>query len=727
MNTDVIQYDVDEAVAHIVLDDPRQAANTMNDQFAPSLAKAVDRLAADVASGAVRGVLVRSAKRTFLAGGDLNELIAATADDAQAFFDRCQETKSLLRRLETIGVPVVAAINGAALGGGLELALAAHHRIAAEGRYDIGLPEVSLGLLPGGGGITRVVRMLGLQSALTKVLLNGARLRPEAARGVGLVDEIVPADKLVDCALVWLRDQAEDEVAATQPWDRPGYRLPGGAPSSPKIAGILPSFPATLRKQLKGAPIKAPRSILSAAVEGALVDFDTASRIETRYFVDLVVGQQSTNMIKALFFDLASINSGGSRPEGIPASSIEKVAVIGAGMMGAGIAYVAAKAGLLVVLKDRDLAAAERGKAYSASLVAKQVERGRLTAEKADALLGRIQPTDAYEDLSGADFVVEAVFESAELKHSVFAEIEKVVAPTALLGSNTSTLPITGLATAVTRPEDFIGIHFFSPVEKMPLVEIVVGDKTSDVAIARALDFALLIRKTPIVVNDSRGFFTSRVMSTFINEGLSMVSEGVAPWTIERATTQAGFPAPVLQLADELNLDLLANVRAESVAAAEAAGIAWTPHPADGVVDTLLGAQRPGKLGEAGFYEYVDGRRGDLWPGLAERFPVDKAQPPLEDLRDRLTFIMTMEAVACLEEGVLRTVADANVGSIFGIGFPAHLGGALQAVAGYEGSDGQVGAQAFVDRARALAERYGDRFAPSDFLLEAAASGRAFA
>ena len=725
--TTPVRYEVRDAIAHLVLDDPTQSANTMNDAYVAAMADAVAQLRDDASSGTVVGAVVSSAKKTFFAGGDLEALVAGTREDAQRFFDQAEAVKAALRALETSGVPVVAAINGAALGGGLEIALASHHRIAADGRYDIGLPEVSLGLLPGGGGVTRVVRLLGLQEGLTRVLMTGARFRPGAARDLGLVHEVVPGDELMERAEAWIHEHAGDETAATQPWDRRGYRMPGGTPSTPSLAAILPSFPASLRKQLKGAPVLAPRHIMSAAVEGAAVDFDTASRIESRYFVDLVTGQQSTNMTQAFFFDLGAINRGASRPSAVPPTRASKVAVVGAGMMGAGIAYVAAKAGLEVVLKDVSDEAAQGGKAYSEKLVAKQVQRGRSSEEQAAALLARITPTSDYADLAGADFVVEAVFESIDLKHRVFAEVEPAVAPDALLGSNTSTLPITSLAEGVARPEDFIGIHFFSPVDKMPLVEIIAGEKTSDEAVARVIDFVQLIGKTPIVVNDSRGFFTSRVIGTFINEGIAMVAEGVAPWTIERATTQAGFPAPVLQLSDELNLELMLKVRAESKAAVEAAGGTWEAHPAEQVIDTLVDAGRSGRLQGAGFYDYVDGERGDQWEGLTRLWPTAATQPALADLRDRLTFIMSLEAVKCLEEGVLRTVPDANIGSIFGIGFPAHLGGVLQAINGYEAPDGSIGLDAFVARSQELAERYGNRFEPPALLLEHRDRSAAFA
>ena len=726
--TEAVRYEAEGGIVNLVLDDPNQSANTMNQDYSDSMAKAVDRLVQQITDDpdSVKGVIISSAKKTFFAGGDLKLMTQSTPADAQRLFDEVEGIKATLRKLETSGKPVVAAINGAALGGGLEIALAAHHRIAVDGGYSIGLPEATLGLLPGGGGVTRTVRMFGISDALMKFLLQGQQMKPSKALSEGLVDEVVATqDELLPAAKAWIEANTGNEEAATQPWDRKGYRIPGGTPSTPKFAAFLPAFPANLRKQTKGALYKAPRNIMSAAVEGSQVDFETATRIESRYLVELIVGQQFKNMTQAFFFDLGAINAGKSRPEGIAPTKAEKVAVLGAGMMGAGIAYVSAKAGMQVVLKDISLEAAEKGKAYSQTIVDKGVARGRLTQEKADALLALITPTDDYADLEGCDFVVEAVFESVKLKHEVFGEVQKVVNADALLGSNTSTLPITILADGVDRPEDFIGIHFFSPVDKMPLVEIIAGKDTSDEAIARVIDYTKAIKKTPIVVGDSRGFYTSRVIGTFVNEGVGMLSEGVSPVSIERATTQAGFPAPVLQLSDELNLELMVKIRNESKAAAEEAGQAWPESASEKVIDTMIELGRPSRLKGAGFYEYVDGKRQGLWSGLAEQFPVADEQPPFEDLKERLTFIMSIESIKCLDEGLL-SVPDANIGSIFGIGFPALHGGAIQYVNGYEAADGSIGIEAFTARAQELAAKYGDRFTPPASLLEKSKNGEKY-
>ena len=712
------QQDSDRIVT-LTMDDPAQRANTMNETFQRSIAETVDRLCAE--RDGIAGVVLTSAKPTFFAGGDLRLLSTVTDETAPEFFAQAERLKAQLRRLETLGRPVVAALNGSALGGGLEIALACHHRIALDDpRSQFGFPEVSLGLLPGGGGVTRTVRMLGLQDALLKLLLQGQRLRPAEALELGILDALAadPAE-LITTAKAWILASPD----AQQPWDRPGYRIPGGTPATPKLAATLPAFPATLRKQLKGAPMPAPHHILCAAVEGAQVDLDTALRIETRYLTDLVRGQVSKNMIRAFWFDLNAINAGGSRPAGYPRRQVRRVAVLGAGMMGAGIAYVSARNGIEVVLKDVSAEAAEKGKAYSAKLLDKAVGRGRLSQRKAEEVLARITPTADYADLAGCDLVVEAVFEKASLKHQVFAEAEPVVAEDALLGSNTSTLPITVLAEGVRRQQDFIGLHFFSPVDKMPLLEIIRGERTSDEALARALDYAAQIKKTPIVVNDSRGFFTSRVIGTFVNEALAMLTEGIPPASIEQATVQAGYPVGALQLADELNLELMAKIRNETRAAVQAAGGSYAGHPGEAVVDRMLELGRAGKLRGAGFFDYADGKRAGLWPGLAEAFATtgDPSAIDLIELEERMLFVEALESVRCLDEGVLNTVADANIGSIMGIGYPPWTGGVLQYINGYP--DGLAG---FVARADQLAARYGERFTAPESLRKRAESGEPF-
>ncbi len=715
MTENMIKWDADtDGIVTLTMDDPDQGANTMNARFQRDLVATVDRLEAE--RDAIAGVVLTSGKKTFFAGGDLKLLSQAQPSDSERLEVEVDGLKRQLRRLETLGRPVVAAVNGSALGGGLEIALACHRRIALDAKgSQIGLPEVSLGLLPGGGGVVRTVRMFGLQKALMEVLLRGQQRKPSAALEVGLVDELAASpEELLSAAKAWIKANPE----ARQPWDADGYRLPGGKPSNPKLAAVLPAFPANLRKQLKGAPMPAPEYIMSAAVEGAQVDFDTASKIETQYFVALAVGQVSKNMTKAFFFDLQHITKGGSRPKGIPPYRARKVVVLGAGMMGAGIAYVCARAGMDVVLKDVNIAAAEKGKSYSQGLLDKAVSRGRMSAEARDEILGRITPTDGVEEAKGADLLIEAVFEDPALKSKVYGEIEPVLASDALLGSNTSTLPISGLAKNVTRPADFIGMHFFSPVDKMPLLEIIAGPETSEEAIAKAIDVALQIKKTPIVVNDSRGFFTSRVIGTFLGEAAAMLGEGLVASSIEQAGLQAGYPTGPLALMDEVSLTLARRIREAARVAAAEEGWDFPEHPSYPVIDRMVVEfERGGRAAGAGFYNYTDGARQGLWSELAVNFGGDRTIPFI-DMQERMLFIEAIESVKCLDEGVLRSVADANIGSIFGIGFPPWTGGVLQYINGYEG-----GPQGFVDRARELAAQYGDRFAPPESLVKSAESG----
>ncbi|MGW0959321.1 3-hydroxyacyl-CoA dehydrogenase NAD-binding domain-containing protein [Streptomyces gelaticus] len=715
-----IRWEQDETgVVTLVLDDPDQSANTMNQAFKDSIAAVADR--AEAEKDTIRGIIYTSAKKTFFAGGDLKDMIKVGPENAQQAFDTGTAIKNSLRRIETLGKPVVAAINGAALGGGYEIALASHHRVALDAPGSrIGLPEVTLGLLPAGGGVTRTVRLMGIADALLKVLLQGTQYTPQRALENGLVHEVAATrEEMLDKARAFIDANPESQ----QPWDVKGYRIPGGTPSNPKFAANLPAFPANLKKQLAGAPMPAPRNILAAAVEGSQVDFETALTIEARYFTELVTGQVAKNMIQAFFFDLQAVNSGASRPKGIEERQVGKVAVLGAGMMGAGIAYSCARAGIEVILKDVSAEAAAKGKAYSEKLLDKALARGRTTEAERDELLARITPTGDPADLAGCDAVIEAVFEDTALKHKVFQEIQDIIEPDALLCSNTSTLPITVLAEGVERPDDFIGLHFFSPVDKMPLVEIIKGERTGDQALARAFDLVRRIKKTPIVVNDSRGFFTSRVIGQFINEGVAMVGEGVEPASVEQAAAQSGYPAKVLSLMDELTLTLPRKIRNETRRAVEETGGTWAGHPADVVIDRMVDEfGRPGRSGGAGFYEYDEnGTRTRLWPGLREHFTKPDTDIPFIDMKERMLFSEALDSVRCLEENVLVSVADANIGSIMGIGFPPWTGGVLQYINGYEG-----GLPGFVARARELAERYGDRFLPPALLVEKAEKGETF-
>ncbi|MGW0927684.1 3-hydroxyacyl-CoA dehydrogenase NAD-binding domain-containing protein [Streptomyces sp. NPDC002644] len=707
-----------DGVVVLTMDDPGRQVNTMNQTYTAAMEATVARLEEERES--ITGVVLTSAKKSFFAGGDVGFMSKAEAEHAEEISELCGVLQGQLRRLETLGRPVAAAVNGTALGGGYEIALACHHRVALNTPDSrIGLPEVTLGLLPGCGGVSRTVRLLGLEKALTDVLLQGRKYRPEQALAKGLVDELADSpEELLDKARRWVLGHPD----AVQPWDAQGYRMPGGAPSHPRTAAALPAYAANLRKQLKGADLPAPRNILACAVESAQVGIDAAMKIETAYLVDLMTGQVAKNMMRAFFHDMQHIAAGGSRPPGHPTHTPRKVAVLGAGTMGAGIAYSCAAAGLDVVLKDVSFEAAEKGRQYAEKVLAKAVGRGRTSREDADRVLARITPAARVEDLAGCDLVIEAVFEDPQLKHQVFAEIEDVVAPDAVLGSNTSTLPVTKLAEGVKRPEDFIGLHFFSPVDRMPLLEIVVGERTADATVAKAVDIARRIGKTPIVVDDSRGFFTSRVIGRFVDEAVAMVGEGLSPASVEQAGSQAGYPAPPLRLLDELTLTLPRRIREETKAAVLAEGGQWSAHGAEPVVDRMIDEfGRGGRSSGAGFYTYEDGRRTGLWPGLYEHFTVVGREIPFEDMKERMLFAEAIDAVRCLDEGVLRSVADANVGSLLGIGFPAWTGGVLQYVNGYPG-----GLPGFVLRARELAERYGEHFEPPASLVAKAKKGETY-
>jgi 3-hydroxyacyl-CoA dehydrogenase / enoyl-CoA hydratase / 3-hydroxybutyryl-CoA epimerase len=687
-----------DGVVTLVLDDPRSSVNTMDAAYRASMGAALDRLERE--KDRITGVIVTSAKRSFFAGGNLDELLRAGPGDRAALLAQVRELRDQLRRLERLGRPVVAAINGTALGGGLEIALACHHRVLVDApQVRLGFPEVTLGLLPGAGGVVRSVRLLGLTTALTELLLKGQRLGPQKALALGLVDELATADDLPARARAWIASHPD----AAQPFDVPGYRVPGGTPNSPGLAAALPSFPAVLVKQLKGAAYPAPRLLLSAAVEGLQVDVDTAFTIENRYFVDLACGQVSTNLIQALWFDRNRVDESSGTPPGAPAA---RVAVLGAGMMGAGIARVAAQAGLDVVLKDVDPDAARAGKARIQAHLEAEVAKGRTEAPAAADLLGRITPAAGAADTAGCDVVIEAVFEDESLKHRVFAEVEPQLSADALLCSNTSTLPITGLATGVSRPEAFIGLHFFSPVERMPLVEIVVGEKTGEATLDRARDLVRRLGKTAIVVNDSRGFFTSRVFSQLVLEGAALLGAGLAPTSVERAALRAGFPAGPLTLMDEISLTLMTRI-------GDADPSGRHDHPGMAVVRSLVDLGRTGKASGAGFFDWSEGKR--VWPGLARLFPPSSPPADLTEAQERLLFVMALESARCLEEGVLRSVEEANVGSILGIGFPPLYGGVLQYIDQYEGGVG-----GFVDRATELADRYGERFRPPALLADRA-------
>ncbi len=688
---------------------PGRPMNVVGDELMAGIAAAVDRLS----DPAVKGMILASGKADFCAGGDIDRMAKWTQPEEP--FEASMAMKKVLRQLELQGKPVVAAIGGHALGGGLEIALACHARIAlADPRLKLGQPEVKIGLLPGGGGTVRLPRLVGIQAAL-QICGEGNDIAVTKAREMGLLaDTAADRDELMAKARAWIAANPK----ARQPWDQPKFKFPGGDSRSPALVPMWAIAPSIASARSQGN-YPALQHIMSSIFEGGLVDFETAQVVESRYFAACVTSQASKNMIGTLWFQLNAIKKGASRPQGVPASKVRRLGILGAGMMGGGIAYVSAKAGIEVVLLDTTQAAADKGKAYSQGLLDKAVKKGRSTPDKRDALLARIRPTTQYEDLAACDLVVEAVFEDRAVKADVTRKAEAVLGAGAVFASNTSTLPITGLARASARPGSFIGLHFFSPVDKMPLVEIIVGQATSDETLARGFDYVLQIGKTPIVVNDSRGFYTSRVFATYVMEGIAMLKEGVHPRSIEAAGLQAGMPMPPLALQDEVSLSLALHVAEQTRKDLAAEGRPYTEHPGMSVIRQLCEIGRVGKKAGRGFYDHGDEGR-QLWPGLTTLYPVAAQQPAQRELIDRMMFAQANEAARCHEEGVLRSVADANVGSIFGWGFAPFHGGALQFI-------DAMGAAAFVARARELAAAYGPRFEPAAVVVQMAARGGRFA
>lgn len=710
----------ENGIVHLVLDAPGQSANTMNADYREAMATSVLELKEMKASKTLSGIVIRSEKKTFFAGGDLNELIQVTPAHAEEFYHGVNEVKQDLRDIETLGVPVVAALNGTALGGGFEIALAAHHRICIDDDgIQLGLPEVMLGLLPGGGGIIRMVRLLGVEVAL-QYLLEGKKVRPSKAKSAGLVHELVKDnDELISKAEQWIGANKN----AKQPWDKKGFKLPGGELSETQVSQRIAAAPAFTRKKSFGC-YPAADAIIAAAVEGAQIDFDYAQLVESRYFTTLATGKVAKNMIHAFWFQLNSINAGISRPKDLPKHNTKKVGVIGAGMMGAGIAYVTAKAGIPVVLKDISQEAADKGKEYSSKILDKKVKRGFMSKEERDEFLSLINATTDAADFDGCDLVIEAVFEDKGLKAKVTQEATSNASPEAVIASNTSTLPITGLADAIEDSERFIGLHFFSPVDKMPLLEIIKGKNTNDETLAKAFDYALQIKKTPIVVNDARGFYTTRVFSTYTQEAISMVHEGIHPVVIENEAKNAGFPVAPLAVSDEVSLSLMQHIRDQTLADFKEEGIDFDMPSSFTVIDKMANdLNRKGKAAGAGFYEYTTNAQGKgekhIWPGLMEHFYQADKQIDTQDIRERLLYIQAIEAVKAMQEGVIDSVADANIGSVFGIGFAPWSGGVLQFI-------NYTGLPEFVQRAQQLAESYGERFEPPALLLEKAEKGEEF-
>ncbi|MGE0733840.1 MAG: 3-hydroxyacyl-CoA dehydrogenase NAD-binding domain-containing protein [Alphaproteobacteria bacterium] len=701
----MLDYKLDgDGIVTITWNHPERPVNVLNLAIGKQYAALVDKIIADPA---VKGVILASAKSNFIVGAELESFgekkdVAGTMEVFTLF-------AATSRKMETKGKPFVAAINGTALGGGYEIALACHRRICADNpNTRIGLPEVTMGLLPGGGGTQRLSRMLGARAALP-VLMEGRRYKLDEALKLKLIDEIVPKDKLLDACKAWLLANPH----AKQPWDEKGWRVPGGEPQSP--SGIQTFMGATALTRAKTwGNYPAPQAILSCVYEGLQVPIEAGLRIEARYITKLVLTPSTQAMIRTLFFSMQDAKKLRRRPNNVPKASFSKIGVLGAGMMGSGIAYVTALAGLDVVLLDSTKELADKGKAYSEKLLAGRVAKGAMTQDAANAILARIRTTADYADLKGSELVIEAVFEDRAIKAKVTKQTEAVISADAIFASNTSTLPITGLATESSRPQNFIGLHFFSPVDKMPLVEIIRAGKTGDSCLAKSMDFVARIGMTPIVVNDSRGFFTSRVFATYVLEGLSLLKEGVKPALIENGARLAGMPVGPLAVVDETSLSLLWSILKQ---AKKDLGGKYVPHPAEDVlglfVETL---NRPGKKAGKGFYEYPKEGAKFLWPDLGKHFPLASQQPDVEDVKRRLLHIQAVETLRCLDENVVTEPRDADVGSILGWGFPAYTGGAASYV-------DSIGAQRLKEECEALAAKLGNRFAPPQRLLDLARQG----
>ncbi|RJP67885.1 MAG: 3-hydroxyacyl-CoA dehydrogenase [Comamonadaceae bacterium] len=698
-----IRYELADGIATLTFDEPGSPVNTMCADWQADLSEATAQVMRDCAD--IKGIVLASAKTTFFAGADLKGTMRLMPADAPRVFAEIEQTKKNFRTLETLGVPVVSCINGAALGGGWEVALVGHYRVAVDNpKIQLGLPEITLGLIPGATGITKMTRLLGLMGA-QPYILESKLFNPREALDLGLVHELVSAEgdvagALRDAALTWIAAHPQSR----QPWDAKDYKIPGGTPANPKVAGMLTVAPAMLKQKTRGL-YPAPEAALAAMAEGAMVDYDTATRIESRYLARLIVSPVAKNMINTFFFNMNAIKSGQSRPKDISRYKPRKVGILGAGMMGAGIAYVQASRGIHTVLEDVSLENAQRGKSYSFKLTQARVDKGRMSPYDQRALLDHILPTDHPGDLKGCDLIIEAVFENRELKAAVTKEAEPMLAAGGFIASNTSTLPISGLAQASSRPQRFVGIHFFSPVDKMKLVEIIRGKDTDDETVARAYDYVQALGKLPIVVNDSRGFYTSRTFGTFVMEGAAMLGEGIPAPVIENAAMQAGMPVGPLAVLDETALSLSVHVLDQTRADYEREGRAYAASPGELLVERMVKElRRAGRAAGGGFYDYPAGQKKQLWPELKPLF--EKAGVPwdLRDIKDRLLYRQAVETARCLAEGVLTSVHDGNIGSIFGIGFPAWTGGALQFIYG-------TGIDAFEQRCAELAARYGNGFA----------------
>ena len=719
MTDTAIRSELDaDGILLLTIDVPGQSMNVITPEVSRDLAAAIVRLKTD---DAVKGAVLTSGKASgFMAGADLKGMGALIGGGVvregkskmAALFDSVFQLNRLLRDLETCGKPVAAAVNGLALGGGLEFILACHYRVIADNpKITLGLPEVMVGLLPGAGGTQRLPRLMGVQPALM-YLLQGKNMSPQEALGFGVVQAVVPAADVVATAKAWVW---ANPTKGVQPWDEKSFKFPGG-PASAMAPGFASTFVGgtAMTHVNAGDNMNAPKAILSAVYEGTQVPMDTAIRIESKYFAKVVSDPQAGNMIRSLFVSKQAAEKGARRPRGVAPMPTQKIGMLGAGLMGAGVAMVTAQAGIEVVLLDRDLAAAEKGKQYTADRLAKK----RMDPAKAQVILDRIHPTADYGDLAGCDLIIEAVFETREIKAAVTRATEAVVGATTIFGSNTSTLPITGLAEAWSKPENFIGIHFFSPVEKMPLVEIIVGKQTGAEAIAKALDYVAAIRKTPIVVNDSRGFYTSRCFGTYIQEGLALLGEGTVPALIENVGKQMGMPVGPLAVNDEVGLDLSYKVGQQTRADL---GDAYKPGPADAVISKMHELGRQGRKNAKGFYVYPEGGKKSLWPGLSVTVAGGRAevQPTPAQVKERLLYRQLVECARCFAEGVLETPEDGDLGAIFGWGFAPFTGGPFS----HMDTLGLANVVATLDR---LAQAHGERFSPPQLLRDMAAAGETF-
>lgn len=703
-----------DGIALITFDVPGRSMNTLTSGVMKEIPEWVEQVKGD---DAIKGVVLTSGKASgFCAGADLGDMAGGMLGgaDLQAAYDAGWRLNGALRALETCGKPVAAAINGLALGGGLELTLACHYRVVGDNpKIQLGLPEIKVGLFPGGGGTQRLPRLIGVQNALMQIS-EGKSWRPKDALSAGVIHEVVESGKEVEAARAWIKGGGK----AVQPWDEKGWKLPGGGPYHPAGAQVFIMGNAMLRKQSWGN-YPAVTNMMKAVYEGVQLPMDAALRVETRYFIKTLMTPQAQGMIRSLFLSKQELDKGAVRPKDQPKSDPKKVAVLGAGMMGAGIAYVQAMAGIETILIDVSQEGAEKGKSYAEDILKKRVSRGQMTQDKADAVLALIIPTTDYGLIKGSDLVIEAVFENRELKAEVTKKAEAQLAPGAVFGSNTSTLPITGLAEASARPEDFIGVHFFSPVDKMMLVEIILGEKTGEAAIARALDYVMKIRKTPIVVNDGRGFYTSRCFATYVAEGLAMLEEGYAPALIDNIGRATGMPRGPLEMHDDVALDLSVKITKQTKADL---GDKFVPQPGMEIVEKMVeDLGRYGRKNGKGFYDY-DQKPKKLWPGLADLAPVtisDSTPELVEDQKRRLLYRQAVEVARCWEEGVIDDPREADVGAILAWGFAPWTGGPITLI-------DQTGLKAFVEQADEYAARYGDRFSPPQLLRDMAAKGETF-